>query len=219
MFATDIAGYTSVTVPNTTKELFYRWTVVGAFEPVMRTHHGSDKCGNWGFDWDEESLAHFRRYAKIHSLLYPIWRGLLDEAQATGMPILRHPFLADPTGSWERAGYAWFIGEDKLAALRRGEMWTDHLTSVAPGGALSGFIARNNMSVALVAWMGGIAGGLGSLYALLLNGVMLGAIAGPDPNDPPRRKNDGCGTHPFHRRQACEGQVRPLHGRLLADDR
>ena len=74
MFATDIAGYTSVTVPNTTKELFYRWTVVGAFEPVMRTHHGSDKCGNWGFDWDEESLAHFRRYAKIHSLLYPVWR-------------------------------------------------------------------------------------------------------------------------------------------------
>ncbi len=78
--------------------------------------------------------------------------------------------------TFDEGAAAWFIGEDKLAALRRGEMWTDHLTSVAPGGALSGFIARNNMSVALVAWMGGIAGGLGSLYALLLNGVMLGAV-------------------------------------------
>ena len=133
MFATDIAGYTSVTVPNTTKELFYRWTVVGAFEPVMRTHHGSDKCGNWGFDWDEESLAHFRRYAKIHSLLYPVWRGLLDEAQATGMPILRHPFLADPTGNWDRAGYAWFIGENLFVTPVLAEGATTKTTALPPG--------------------------------------------------------------------------------------
>jgi alpha-glucosidase (family GH31 glycosyl hydrolase) len=133
MFATDIAGYTSVTVPNTTKELFYRWTVVGAFEPVMRTHHGSDKCGNWGFDWDEESLAHFRRYAKIHSLLYPVWRGLLDEAQATGMPILRHPFLADPTGNWDRAGYAWFIGEKLFVTPVLAEGATTKTTALPPG--------------------------------------------------------------------------------------
>ncbi len=133
MFATDIAGYTSVTVPNTTKELFYRWTVLGAFEPVMRTHHGSDKCGNWGFDWDEESLAHFRRYAKIHSLLYPVWRGLLDEAQATGMPILRHPFLADPTGNWDRAGYAWFIGENLFVTPVLAEGATTKTTALPPG--------------------------------------------------------------------------------------
>ena len=133
MFATDIAGYTSVTVPNTTKELFYRWTVVGAFEPVMRTHHGSDKCGNWGFDWDEESLAHFRRYAKIHSLLHPVWRGLLDEAQATGMPILRHPFLADPTGNWDRAGYAWFIGENLFVTPVLAEGATTKTTALPPG--------------------------------------------------------------------------------------
>lgn len=133
MFATDIAGYTSVTVPNTTKELFYRWTVVGAFEPVMRTHHGSDKCGNWGFDWDEESLAHFRRYAKIHSLLYPVWRGLLDEAQATGMPILRHPFLDDPTGNWDRAGYAWFIGENLFVTPVLAEGATTKTTALPPG--------------------------------------------------------------------------------------
>ena len=133
MFATDIAGYTSVTVPHTTKELFYRWTELGAFEPVMRTHHGSDECGNWSFDRDAETLAHFRRYAKIHSLLYPVWRELLDEAQATGMPILRHPFLADPTGAWERAGYAWFIGENLFVTPVLAEGATSKATALPPG--------------------------------------------------------------------------------------
>ncbi|MFN7142380.1 MAG: stage II sporulation protein M [Myxococcota bacterium] len=78
--------------------------------------------------------------------------------------------------TFDEAAAGWFLGEEQMAGLRRGEMWTDHLTSVAPGGALSGFIARNNMSVALFAWIGGAAGGLGSLYALALNGVMLGAV-------------------------------------------
>lgn len=78
--------------------------------------------------------------------------------------------------TFDEAAAAWFVGPDSMAGLRRGEMWTDHLGSVAPGGAISGFIARNNMSVALVAWMGGALGGLGSLYVLGLNGVMLGAI-------------------------------------------
>ena len=133
MFATDIAGYTSVTVPNTTKELFYRWTTLGAFEPVMRTHHGSDECGNWSFDRDAETLAHFRRYAKIHSLLYPVWRELLDEAQATGLPILRHPFLADPTGNWDRAGYAWFIGENLFVTPVLAEGATTKTTALPPG--------------------------------------------------------------------------------------
>lgn len=78
--------------------------------------------------------------------------------------------------TFDEAAAAWFIGEESLANLRRGEMWTDHLTSVAPGGAVSGFIARNNMSVALLAWMGGAVGGIVTLYVLALNGVMLGAV-------------------------------------------
>ncbi len=78
--------------------------------------------------------------------------------------------------TYDEAAAAWFIGEESLANLRRGEMWTDHLTSVAPGGAVSGFIARNNMTVALFAWMGGAVGGIVTLYVLALNGVMLGAV-------------------------------------------
>ena len=154
MFGSDIAGYTSVTVPNTTKELFYRWTSLGAFQPVMRTHHGSDECGNWSFDRDAETLAHYRRAARIHTLLYPVWRALLDEAQATGAPILRHPFLADPRGEWQAAGYAYFIGEtifvtpvleegavSKQTALPPGSWWP--LFGSAVENEQSGWVARN----------------------------------------------------------------------------
>lgn len=79
-------------------------------------------------------------------------------------------------GTLDEAAAAWFLGEEQIAGMRRGDMWTDHLTSVMPGGTLSGAIARNNMTVALVAWIGGIAGGLGALYVLVLNGLMLGVI-------------------------------------------
>ena len=67
IFGSDIAGYTSLNVPHTTKELFYRWSSLAAFHPVMRTHHGSDECRNWAFDRDEETLTHFRRYARLHT--------------------------------------------------------------------------------------------------------------------------------------------------------
>ncbi len=79
-------------------------------------------------------------------------------------------------GTLDEGAASWFLGEEQVAGMRRGEMWTDHLTAVAPGSAVSGFIARNNMSVALVGWIGGVPGGLGSLYVLVLNGLMLGVV-------------------------------------------
>jgi uncharacterized membrane protein SpoIIM required for sporulation len=78
--------------------------------------------------------------------------------------------------TFDEAAAGWFIGPEQLDGLRHNRIWTDHLSSAVPGGVLAGFIARNNMSVALVAWMGGALGGLGALYVLALNGVMLGAI-------------------------------------------
>lgn len=117
MVGTDIAGYSSLSHPNTTKELFYRWASAGAFSPLMRTHHGSDECGNWSFDRDAETLAHYGRWASVHARLFPTWRSLFAEAQATGMPILRHPWLVEPNNRsiWED-GAQYFIGDDLLVA-------------------------------------------------------------------------------------------------------
>ncbi|MGB9339754.1 MAG: TIM-barrel domain-containing protein, partial [Polyangiales bacterium] len=42
----DIAGFARGAGPSS-KELFQRWTELGAFTPVMRTHDGADKVNNW----------------------------------------------------------------------------------------------------------------------------------------------------------------------------
>lgn len=69
-----------------------------------------------------------------------------------------------------------FLGEEALAGLRRGEIWTDSVSGLAPPTVLSSRIFTNNISVALVAWGGGLLLGAGSLYILLYNGLMFGGI-------------------------------------------
>jgi len=68
------------------------------------------------------------------------------------------------------------LGPHTIEGLRRGHLWTESLVSTVPPVVSSSGIATNNMSVALTGWAGGAALGLGSLYVILLNGFLLGAI-------------------------------------------
>jgi alpha-glucosidase len=92
----DIAGYNSLTNAAASKELFFRWTALGAWSPVMRTHHGNQPDKNWRWDKDAQTTAHFRRYAKLHMSLVPMWEGLARVASQTGMPIWRGMALQFP---------------------------------------------------------------------------------------------------------------------------
>ncbi len=85
----DIAGYQSGNNPGSTKEVFFRWTSLGAWSPVMRTHHGAQPDKNWSWEKDDETIAHFRRYASLHMALVPTLWGLAKVASDTGMPIWR----------------------------------------------------------------------------------------------------------------------------------
>ena len=96
LYGTDIAGYTSLTVPPSDKELYFRWTELGAFQPLMRTHEGNAGPDNWLYDRDAETLEHFRRYAERHTRLFPFWRALFRIAATTGLPPIRHPALHYP---------------------------------------------------------------------------------------------------------------------------
>jgi uncharacterized membrane protein SpoIIM required for sporulation len=71
-----------------------------------------------------------------------------------------------------------FIGIEAARGLERGRIWTEALTTTIPPAVSTSGIATNNISVALTAWAGGALAGLGSLYVLLLNGFMLGSVAG-----------------------------------------
>lgn len=99
----DIAGYQSATNGPSTKELYFRWTELGAWSPVMRTHHGTAPKLEWAWDKDDETIAHFRRYAALHMALVPYLEGLARTAADTGLPMWRGLMLAYPKDetAWE----------------------------------------------------------------------------------------------------------------------
>jgi alpha-glucosidase len=101
-FGSDIAGYQSATNAVTSKELFFRWTELGCWSPVMRTHHGTQPKLEWSWEGDAESTAHWVRYAKLHMSLAPTLRSLAQAAHDTGVSIWRPlavEFPSDPA-SW-----------------------------------------------------------------------------------------------------------------------
>ncbi|MBK6738924.1 MAG: hypothetical protein IPG64_14030 [Haliea sp.] len=73
-----------------------RWTELGAFTPVMRTHEGANKGGQLVVEKSPATTAHFRRFALVHCALRPLFMSLSEEAQQTSVPILRHMMLEFP---------------------------------------------------------------------------------------------------------------------------
>lgn len=113
-FAHDIGGYSSVGNAPSTRELWFRWCSLGAFTPIMRTHHGRATDDNWRFDRDDETLAHFVRYGREHVALFPYLRGLAELAATDGTPLLLPPAMRYG-GAWDRTD-AWLLGEALLVA-------------------------------------------------------------------------------------------------------
>jgi uncharacterized membrane protein SpoIIM required for sporulation len=67
-----------------------------------------------------------------------------------------------------------FLGPQMIATMERHEMWTQSIVSVAPRETSR--IMTNNLSVSFAAFAGGILFGVGTLYILLVNGILLGVI-------------------------------------------
>ena len=76
----------------------------------------------------------------------------------------------------EPAVGAVFLNPAAIEDLRQGRLWTQSIFAVVPGAMASTMIATNNLSVALTGWAGGALGGLGALYVVLMNGLMLGSV-------------------------------------------
>jgi alpha-D-xyloside xylohydrolase len=133
LWGSDIAGYFG----TPTEELFVRWTQFGALSPLMMVHMTSN-LGPW--DFGEEALGIYRRYAKLHMQLVPYVYAAALEARETGMPIIRPMVLACPgDGVAARFVYQYLFGPDLLVAplekggtskrvyLPKGE-WVDYWT-------------------------------------------------------------------------------------------
>jgi alpha-glucosidase len=111
----DVAGYQSVGNPPSTKELWFRWCELGAYSPVMRTHHGSYDTDNHQFDTDADTLAHFARYADEHVRLYPYLHGLHARSVRDGTPMLL-PVSFVHDAPWDVTD-AWLLGDLLVAPV------------------------------------------------------------------------------------------------------
>lgn len=102
----DIGGFSG---GPSTQELYLRWIELGAFTPVMRTHEGNRRDVNHDWDTDATTIAHFRRFARVHDALRPDLARWSAEAQRDGAPMVRHLLLEFPE---DRA--AWEIHDEYL---------------------------------------------------------------------------------------------------------
>ncbi|HJN75971.1 MAG TPA: glycoside hydrolase family 31 protein [Myxococcota bacterium] len=109
----DVAGYQSIGNEPTTEELWYRWTALGAFSPIMRTHHGAFEDENFQFDHDEDSLAFWAEMTHEHMRIWPYRYGLAAKAATDGTPMLLHPAWVYEGEDHARID-AWLMGEGML---------------------------------------------------------------------------------------------------------
>jgi uncharacterized membrane protein SpoIIM required for sporulation len=71
---------------------------------------------------------------------------------------------------------ALFASPDLIASVERGQLWTEGVLNVVPSAVLSAQILANNIVVSLFAYCAGFLFGLGTLYILGLNGLMVGSL-------------------------------------------
>jgi uncharacterized membrane protein SpoIIM required for sporulation len=67
-----------------------------------------------------------------------------------------------------------FVGPEMVATMERHQMWTESIVSIKPTATST--IMTNNLSVTFVTFAGGIVFGLGTLFSLFQNGMLLGVI-------------------------------------------
>jgi len=68
-----------------------------------------------------------------------------------------------------------FVSPEMRAAIESKRLWTEKLTRTAP--AASSAIAVNNINVSLLTWGLGLTFGIGTVWMLVFNGLMLGALS------------------------------------------
>ncbi len=66
------------------------------------------------------------------------------------------------------------LGPAMVQTIERHEMWTHSIVGIEP--VASSMIMTNNLSVCFIAFAGGIVFGLGPLYSMFFNGLLLGVI-------------------------------------------
>lgn len=102
---------------------------------------------------------------KLRWTIFSVGLGFILAALAGWWLVMQFPELA-----------SLFASEQMIQTVQSGELWTDGLLNIVPSSLLSLQILSNNILVALTALCLGVLYGLGTLYIIGLNGLMLGGV-------------------------------------------
>ncbi len=122
-FASDTGGYRH---GRPTKEVFLRWAAYSALNPVMQTGGGSKNSNPWDFQvyedghggksqFDEETVAIFRTFARLHIKLYAYFEPYARAARETGRPVTTPLGFAYPELG-VHPDFVYLLGDDLLVA-------------------------------------------------------------------------------------------------------
>jgi uncharacterized membrane protein SpoIIM required for sporulation len=94
---------------------------------------------------------------------------------AASLTIFLAAALVGATVSYRHADFKTLVlGPGMIDTIERHEMWTDRIVGIKP--VASSGIMTNNMTVALMTFATGVTGGIGTVYMLTFNGLLLGVI-------------------------------------------
>ncbi len=98
LWGSDIGGFFALGSNHLTDELLDRWIAFGGLSVVMRNQLNgiAIPAKPRPQPWDPAHLPVWRKFAKLHTQLYPYIRAAADVYYATGMPIMRHHVLTHP---------------------------------------------------------------------------------------------------------------------------
>jgi alpha-D-xyloside xylohydrolase len=111
-WTSDIGGYFG----DPTDEVYQRWTQFGAFCPIMMIH-GAGRREPWTFS--AGTLDLYRRFARLHTDLFPYIYTYAHEAAETGLPIMRAmplEFPGEPDAWGAPAEHQYCFGTELLVA-------------------------------------------------------------------------------------------------------
>ena len=121
LWGSDVTGFKCITPFPYDKEMYLRWAEVGAVSPIMMEQNA---CANplerktkWKLWDDQETIDVYGEMARLHTRLQPYFEVLARQANATGIPIMRHPFLLHPREPevW-KVDSAFYLGPSLYAA-------------------------------------------------------------------------------------------------------
>jgi alpha-glucosidase (family GH31 glycosyl hydrolase) len=98
-WGSDIGGYDTIGAdPKLTPELLKRWIQFGAVSGVMRIKKSGLEIPPYARPqvWDPSVIGVWRRYAKLHTQLYPYIAAADRRYRSTGMPLMRALVLHYP---------------------------------------------------------------------------------------------------------------------------